>query len=89
MYSMQAMEFDSLQKKMIQMQQQHLNDIKETIGCERINMLFLNENTRELMFCNDSKWYRVPSETGVAGYCIVTGETLNIPVANLDYRYNE
>jgi hypothetical protein len=82
------MEFDSLQHKMTQMQSQYLNAIKETIGCERVSMLFLNDKTRELMFCNDSKWYRVPAESGIAGYAIVTGETLNIPDAYADYRFN-
>lgn len=73
---------------MLQMQSQYLNDIKETVGCERINMMFLNDKTRELMFCDNGKWFRVPSETGVAGYAIVTGETLNIPVVADDYRFN-
>jgi hypothetical protein len=82
------MEFDNLQNKMIQMQSQYLNEIKETVGCARISMLFLNDKTRELMFCNDTKWFRVPSESGFAGYSIVTGETLNIADAQEDYRFN-
>lgn len=82
------MEFDTLQHKMLQMQNQHLNGIKETIGCERVNLLFLNDKTRELMFVDGSKWYRIPSESGIAGYAIVTGETLNIPDVSVDYRFN-
>lgn len=83
------MQFVNLQKKMGQMQTQYLNGIKETVGCEQINIMFLNDKTRELMFCSNEKWFRVPSESGIAGYAIVTGETLNIPVAADDYRYNE
>jgi hypothetical protein len=82
------MEFDSLQKKMVQMQSQYLNNIKDTIGCDRVRMLFLNDNTRELMFCSESKWFRVPAESGITGYSIITGETLNIPNVHEDYRYN-
>ncbi len=82
------MEFDTLQNKMLLMQSKYLNKIKETIGCELINILFLNDKTRELMLCIDQKWYRVPSETGIAGYSIVTGETLNISDAYSDYRFN-
>mmetsp|Transcript_17068 Transcript_17068/g.32139 ORF Transcript_17068/g.32139 Transcript_17068/m.32139 type:complete len:489 (+) Transcript_17068:121-1587(+) len=88
MFGNMAMEFDSLQSKMMQMQSQHLNNIKETIGCERVRMLFLNDKTRELMFCSDSKWFRVPAESGITGYAIVTGETLNIADVHEDYRYN-
>lgn len=82
------MEFDSLQHKMSLMQTQYLNDIKEAVGCERISMLFLNDKTRELMFCSDSKWFRVPAECGIVGYAIATGETLNIADAPGDYRFN-
>lgn len=78
-----------MQNKMIQMQTQYLNNIKDTIGCDRINMLFLNDKTRELMFCSESKWYRVPAESGIVGYAVVTGETLNIADARSDYRFNE
>lgn len=83
-----AMEFDTLQNKMIIMQSKYLNEIKTTVGCEQINMLFLNDKTRELMLCIDQKWYRVPCESGTAGYSIVTGETVNIQDAYADYRFN-
>jgi hypothetical protein len=65
-----------------------LNDIKELIKCDYANILFVHEKSRELMLYINNKWFRIPIESGLSGYCVVTGETLNIPNAYEDHRFN-
>lgn len=74
---------------MLQIQERHLDNIRTTIGCDIVNILFFNDHTRELMMCINEKWFRVPSDSGISGWCVMTGETLNIADAYLDHRFNE
>jgi hypothetical protein len=87
--SLQALQFNLLQSKMLMIQERHLSNIKETIGCEVVNFLFVNDLTHELMLCVNERWYRVPLESGVTGYCILTGDIVNISDAYADHRFNE
>mmetsp|Transcript_13374 Transcript_13374/g.20104 ORF Transcript_13374/g.20104 Transcript_13374/m.20104 type:complete len:375 (-) Transcript_13374:262-1386(-) len=89
LYGNMAQQFNILQSKMLQIQERHLQNIKETLGCDIVSLLFFNDQTRELMLCINERWYRVPCESGIAGWCVITGETLNIPDAYKDHRFNE
>lgn len=89
LYGNMAQQFNILQSKMLQIQERHLQNIKETVGCDIVSLLFFNDQTRELMLCINDRWYRVPCESGLAGWCVITGETLNIPDAYQDHRFNE
>lgn len=88
-YGNMALQFNLLQTKMLQIQEQHLQNIRQTIGCDIVNILFFNDHSRELMMCINERWFRVPSESGVSGWCVLTGETVNIADAYLDHRFNE
>ena len=62
-----------LQKQMETLQEKFLNKLKNSVGCERANILFVNDKTRELMFFANSRWFRVPMDSGIAGYyCFYT-----------------
>ena len=74
---------------MLQIQEQHLQNIRQTIGCDIVNILFFNDQSRELMMCINERWFRVPSDSGVSGWCVLTGENVNIADAYLDHRFNE
>lgn len=89
LYGNMALQFNLLQSKMLMIQERHLSNIKETIGCEVVNFLFVNDLTHELMLCVNERWYRVPLESGVTGYCILTGDIVNISDAYADHRFNE
>jgi hypothetical protein len=87
--SVQALQFNLLQSKMLTIQEKHLQNIRDTIGCDIVNILFFNDHSRELMMCINERWFRVPSDSGVSGWCVTTGETVNIPDAYMDHRFNE
>ena len=84
----QALLFNTMQTKMLACQQSYLAEIRDTIGCELVQILFFNDQSRELMLCIDEKWYRVPCESGIEGWCVVTGETINLEDAYRDHRFN-
>ena len=89
LYGNMALELDMLQKEMAILQEEHLNHFKNLINCERGSILFLNDVTKDLMLHTDNTWYRIPISSGIAGWCVSTGECLNIPDAYADYRFNK
>lgn len=89
-YGNLALEFDMLQTNLKVLEQQYLSKFCSTLNCEKASIFFVNEDTHELLLCTDSKtWYRIPSGSGIAGYCAETGQSLNIPDAYQDYRFNQ
>lgn len=90
MYGNMALEYDIMLTNLNTLQTEVLNQFKETINCEVASLFFANHRTRELLLCNsDSKWYRVPFGVGICGYCMETGENINIADAYEDYRFNK
>jgi len=88
-YGNLALEFDTLTTNLRTLQHEYLNTFKAVLNCEVASILFLNDRTRELLLYSDSNiWYRIPSGTGVVGYCAETGQSLNIPDAYSDWRFN-
>jgi hypothetical protein len=89
MYGNMALEYDMMLTNLRTLQHEVLNQFKETLNCEVASLFFVNHKTRELLlYSDDSKWYRVPFGVGICGYCMETGENLNIPDAYADYRFN-
>lgn len=89
MYGNMALEYDIMLTNLHTLQTEVLNKFKETIGCEVASLFFVNNKTRELLLCTaESRWYRVPFGVGICGYCMETGENVNIPDAYADYRFN-
>ena len=90
MYGNMALEYDIMLTNLHTLQSEFLNKFKEAINCEVASLFFVNNSTRELLLCSyDSKWYRVPFGVGICGYCMETGENVNIPDAYSDYRFNK
>jgi hypothetical protein len=89
MYGNMALEYDIMLTSLHTLQTEVLNKFKETLGCEVASLFFVNNKTRELLLCSaESRWYRVPFGVGICGYCMETGENVNIPDAYSDYRFN-
>jgi cAMP and cAMP-inhibited cGMP 3',5'-cyclic phosphodiesterase 10 len=59
-----------------------------TMGCQIASILFVNDRTRELVLFINGKWISVSMAKGIAAHCATTGETLNIPDAYQDPRFN-
>ena len=90
MYGNMALEYDIMLTNLHTLQTEVLNQFKETINCEVASLFFVNHNTRELLLCSsEARWYRVPFGVGICGYCMETGENVNIPDAYQDYRFNK
>jgi hypothetical protein len=90
MYGNMALEYDIMLTNLHTLQTDVLNKFKETIGCEVASLFFVNNKTRELLLCSaENRWYRVPFGVGVCGFCMETGENVNIPDAYSDYRFNK
>ncbi len=74
---------------MLLIQEHYLQEIKETVGCDMSSFYFFNEQSRELMTCINERWFRVPSDSGIPGFCAQTGDTVSIADAYQDHRFNE
>ena len=85
-----ALEFDTLSMNLRTIQHEYLNSFRTVLNCEVASILFLNDRTRDLLLYSEANnlWYKIPSGTGVAGYCAETGQSLNIPDAYSDWRFN-
>lgn len=80
--------FNLLQKEMGHVKADLLRNFKNDVGCEIVNMLLMGPRMTHMYLCIGGKWYTVPSEKSIAGYCALTGETLNIPDVHADNRFN-
>lgn len=87
-YGNVAQEFDIVQKRLVELQRTHLENLKLLVGCEVANIFFVVHRLHELSLCVDSKWFRVPMVGSIAGACATSGEVLNIPDAYADPRFN-
>lgn len=87
-YGNMALEMDIIQSELSQLQSTILLQLRLTIGCEIANILFVTERSQKLLLYIDGKWLRVPIQSSLAGYCALSGETLSIPDAYADSRFN-
>lgn len=90
MYGNMALEYDIMLTNLHTLQSEYLNQFKDTLNCEVASLFFVNNKTRELLLCSaENRWYRVPFGVGICGFCMDTGENVNIPDAYNDYRFNK
>jgi hypothetical protein len=89
-YGNMALEYDMMISSLKQLQNDVIFKFRSIINCEKASIFFINELTGELvLFAEDGKWYRMASGSGIAGYVAETSETLNIPDAYADPRFNK
>ena len=88
-YGNLALQYDSIQNELKQLQHEYLNKFITTIKCDKATIYFINEATRDLVFLADGvQWFRVPAGTGLAGSCADTGQCINVPDVYSDFRFN-
>jgi len=73
------------------LQATHLKHLKQVVGCEIANILFVNERTRDLLLyaALEKRWFRVPMGSSIAGACATSGQCIHIPDAYRDPRFNQ
>nr|CCC92770.1 putative cAMP-specific phosphodiesterase [Trypanosoma congolense IL3000] len=64
-----------------------MNTVKSLTESARCSLFLVKEDMLEAHF-EDGNIVTIPKETGIAGYVAVTGETVNIPDAYADERFN-
>lgn len=89
LYGNMALEYDMIQKELATLQTEDLNRFRDVIGCDKASIFFINHKTAEMMLHSDNQWFKIPVGSGIAGYCAQSGETLNIPDAYKDPRFNK
>ena len=67
-----------------------MDEVKNVLNCDRCSVFILDEENQELWarVAHGEDEIRFPSHLGIAGYVATTGETLNIPDAYADHRFN-
>ncbi|RYH26447.1 hypothetical protein EON65_14615 [archaeon] len=85
-----ALEFDMLQSSLKALEHEYLDKFCLMLNCEKASIFFLNEDSGDLLlFADNRTWYRIPKGSGLAGFCAETGQSLNVPDAYQDYRFNQ
>ena len=56
---------------------------------KRASILYNDSSSEELVFFIENVCYRFPNVSGIAGFCLQTGESLNIEDAYKDKRFNK
>ena len=83
------MDYDILLGELRALQIEILSSFKDTIGCEFADILWVHSPSRELLLLNKEKWLRIPMQDSILGECITSGESLHIPNAYADDRFNK
>ncbi|MBN1464408.1 HD domain-containing protein [candidate division KSB1 bacterium] len=67
-----------------------MDEVKNVLNCDRCSVFIMDEENQELwaQVAHGGDEIRFPSHLGIAGYVATTGETLNIPDAYADHRFN-
>lgn len=67
-----------------------MDEVKNVLNCDRCSVFILNEDSHELWarVAHGESEIRFPSHLGIAGHVASTGESLNIPDAYADSRFN-
>lgn len=67
-----------------------MDEVKNVLNCDRCSVFILNEESHELWarVAHGESEIRFPSHLGIAGHVASTGESLNIPDAYADSRFN-
>ncbi len=67
-----------------------MDEVKNVLNCDRCSVFIMDDENQELWarVAHGEDEIRFPSHLGIAGYVATTGETLNIPDAYADFRFN-
>lgn len=67
-----------------------MDEVKYVLNCDRCSVFILDDDNQELWarVAHGEDEIRFASHLGIAGYVATTGETLNIPDAYADHRFN-
>lgn len=67
-----------------------MDEVKNVLNCDRCSVFILDDENQELWarVAHGEDEIRFPSHLGIAGYVATSGETLNIPDAYADFRFN-
>ncbi|MBN1558982.1 HD domain-containing protein [candidate division KSB1 bacterium] len=67
-----------------------MDEVKNVLNCDRCSVFIMDDENQELwaQVAHGGDAIRFPSHLGIAGYVATTGETLNIPDAYADHRFN-
>jgi hypothetical protein len=87
-YGDTALDYDIVLNQLKALQTEHIAHYVTLINCEVGNIFFLNRKSQELMLYVNDKWFKMSVDAGIAGYVARTGESLNIPDAYADDRFN-
>ena len=78
-----------MQQELHELQTTHLAKLRRLVKCEHASIYFINEKTRELLLVSEGGiWFRIAHGSGIAGYCVEHGETVNVQEAYNDPRFN-
>lgn len=88
-YGNKAQHFDLMSRELEALQANHLNKLKRLVKCEHATIYFLNEKTRDLLLVTEAcVWFRIGHGSGIAGYCVEHGVSVNLNDAYSDLRFN-
>jgi putative methionine-R-sulfoxide reductase with GAF domain len=87
-YGNNALKLSTLMKSLKELKTAILEEFRAAINCERATLMFLDEKHNELFFFDGDGCIRFPSDKGIAGLCITTGERLlvNDPYAHPNFN---
>lgn len=81
--------FDMIRAEMAELQAEVLGYFRDIIKCEEAHIFFLDERTQQMMLQRNSMWYRMPSDSGLAGECYRTGNAVNVSDCYSNINFNK
>jgi len=88
-YGDAALRTHKVTTELIRLRQQITSRFCGIVGCEMASILFVDTKRREIFFFDEkSAMRRFPSNLGIAGAVVLSGDILNIPDAYADNRFN-
>jgi hypothetical protein len=88
MYGNNANEINTLYTQLKVFEKEVMEEFRQTIGCEKASIFFLDHEKQELVFLIHSQLYRLTLDEGIGGYVASTGEHVNIPDCYQDARFD-
>ena len=83
-----AQHADIIHRELHGLQREHLKSLRKMLGAEYAYVMFLHEETHDLLLYSEHTWYRLPMGYSIAGHVAETGLLTNIAKASDDTRFN-
>mmetsp|Transcript_38252 Transcript_38252/g.50398 ORF Transcript_38252/g.50398 Transcript_38252/m.50398 type:complete len:510 (+) Transcript_38252:249-1778(+) len=88
-YGDAALRHQKLLTELLRIRERVLSRFQQIVNCERASIMFVDTKRKEIFFYDENKLQRrFPSNKGIAGHVVSTGERVNIPDAYADPRFN-